>query len=85
MLLQANDYWWLHEHHGCELQVGGSDQWGNITAGIDLIRRRQRRPVHGLTVPLMTRADGAKFGKQPAAAVWLDPDRTRPTSSSSTS
>src|SRR5262249_27564039 len=63
MLLQANDFWWLHEHLDCELQVGGSDQWGNITAGIDLIRRRSGSHVHGVTVPLVTRADGQKFGK----------------------
>lgn len=78
MLLQANDYRWLHEHLGCELQVGGSDQWGNITAGIDLIRRTSGASVHGLTVPLVTRADGAKFGKTAAGAVWLDAGRTSP-------
>ena len=54
MLLQANDYCWLHEHEGCELQIGGSDQWGNITAGIDLIRRRTGAHVHGLSFPLLT-------------------------------
>jgi tyrosyl-tRNA synthetase len=78
MLLQANDYWWLHAHHGCVLQVGGSDQWGNITAGIDLIRRKEQATVHGLTVPLMTRADGAKFGKSQDGNVWLDPAKTSP-------
>jgi tyrosyl-tRNA synthetase len=78
MLLQANDFWWLNHHDGCELQVGGSDQWGNITAGIDLIRRRAERTVFGLTVPLLTRADGQKFGKSVAGAVWLDPERTSP-------
>ncbi len=78
MLLQAHDYWWLHTHHGCVLQVGGSDQWGNITAGIDLIRRKEAATVHGLTVPLMTRADGAKFGKSQSGSVWLDPERTSP-------
>ena len=78
MLLQANDYWWLHEHRGCELQIGGSDQWGNITAGIDLIRRRSGHSVFGLTVPLVTRSDGQKFGKTAGGAVWLDPDRTSP-------
>ena len=77
-LLQAFDYWHLHEAHGCELQVGGSDQWGNITAGIDLIRRRTGRHVHGLTVPLVTRADGQKFGKSVDGAVWLSADRTSP-------
>ena len=78
MLLQAHDYWWLHTNHGCGLQVGGSDQWGNITAGIDLIRRKEQATVHGLTVPLMTRADGAKFGKSQDGSVWLDPARTSP-------
>ena len=76
MLLQANDYWWLHGQRDCELQVGGSDQWGNITAGIDLIRRRSAATVHGLTVPLVTRADGAKYGKSVDGAVWLSPTRT---------
>ncbi|MBS1265070.1 MAG: Tyrosine--tRNA ligase [Acidimicrobiaceae bacterium] len=78
MLLQANDFYELHARHGCELQVGGSDQWGNITAGIDLVRRRSAAPAHGLTVPLVTRADGAKFGKTAEGAVWLDPERTLP-------
>lgn len=77
-LLQAYDYWHLHEVHGCELQVGGSDQWGNITAGIDLIRRRTGHHVHGLTVPLVTRADGQKFGKSVDGAVWLSAERTSP-------
>ena len=78
MLLQAFDFWWLHRHEGCELQVGGSDQWGNITAGIDLIRRRSEASVHGLTVPLITRSDGAKFGKSAGENIWLDPSRTSP-------
>jgi tyrosyl-tRNA synthetase len=78
MLLQAHDYWHLHTERGCILQVGGSDQWGNITAGIDLIRRKDGATVHGLTVPLMTRSDGAKFGKSQSGSVWLDPDRTSP-------
>ena len=78
MLLQAHDYWWLHTRHGCCLQVGGSDQWGNITAGIDLIRRKEQATVHGLTVPLMTRADGAKFGKSQDGSIWLDPAKTSP-------
>jgi tyrosyl-tRNA synthetase len=78
MLLQANDYFWLHEHMGCRLQAGGSDQWGNITAGIDLIRRRAGVSVHGLTQPLVTRADGEKFGKSAEGALWLDPARTSP-------
>ncbi|MCY4192998.1 MAG: tyrosine--tRNA ligase [bacterium] len=78
MLLQAYDYWWLHNNLRCELQVGGSDQWGNITAGVDLIRRRCGAPVHGLTWPLLTRSDGAKFGKTAEGAIWLDPERTSP-------
>ena len=78
MLLQAFDYWWQFEHLDCRLQVGGSDQWGNITAGIDLVRRRSGATVHGLTWPLMTRADGQKFGKTAEGAVWLDPGRTLP-------
>ncbi len=78
MLLQAFDFAWLAEHRGCRLQIGGSDQWGNITAGIDLVRRRGLPTAHGLTWPLMTRADGAKFGKTAAGAVWLSAERTSP-------
>ena len=78
MLLQANDYRHLHETLDVELQVGGSDQWGNITAGIDLIRRTTGAHVHGLTVPLVTRADGQKFGKSADGAVWLSAERTTP-------
>jgi tyrosyl-tRNA synthetase len=78
MLLQANDFRWLHENLDCELQAGGSDQWGNITAGIDLIRRRAGASVHGLTLPLIMRSDGEKFGKSADGALWLDPERTSP-------
>ena len=78
MLLQAFDYWWQFEQYDCRLQVGGSDQWGNITAGIDLVRRRSGAAVHGLTWPLMTRADGQKFGKTADQTVWLDARRTLP-------
>ena len=78
MLLQANDFHELNVRHGCEMQVGGSDQWGNITAGIDLIRRRTGAQAHGLTVPLVTRVDGGKFGKTADGAIWLDPERTLP-------
>ena len=78
MLLQANDFFELHRRHDCELQVGGSDQWGNITAGIDLIRRRSGAAAHGLTLPLLTRSDGAKFGKTADGTVWLSPTRTLP-------
>ena len=78
-LLQAHDFWWLRTHRDCELQVGGSDQWGNIAAGIDLVRRRGAGPVHGLTWPLLLRADGSKFGKSASGEnVWLDPVRTSP-------
>lgn len=76
MLMQAYDFWWLHTNHNCELQVGGSDQWGNIAAGVDLIRRRTATQVHGLTWPLLTRSDGTKFGKTAEGSVWLDPERT---------
>ena len=78
MLLQANDFRHLHAVHGVELQMGGSDQWGNITAGIDLIRRTTGQPAHGVTWPLLLRSDGQKFGKSTGGAVWLDPDRTSP-------
>ena len=78
MLLQANDFRWLHENLDCVLQAGGSDQWGNITAGIDLIRRSAGASVHGLTLPLIKRSDGEKFGKSADGALWLDPERTSP-------
>ncbi len=76
MLLQAFDFMVLARDHNCELQIGGSDQWGNITAGIDLCRKKLARTVFGLTVPLITNADGTKFGKTEAGAVWLDWKRT---------
>jgi tyrosyl-tRNA synthetase len=78
MLLQANDFDHLHQEHGCELQVGGSDQWGNILSGVDLIRRRRGVAVHALCWPLITAADGSKVGKTTGARVWLDPDLTSP-------
>ena len=78
MLLQANDYWWLHEHKGCELQIGGSDQWGNILSGVDLIRRRDGATVHALCWPLLTAPDGSKLGKSTGASIWLDPAKTSP-------
>ncbi|MDQ1712626.1 MAG: tyrosyl-tRNA synthetase [Frankiaceae bacterium] len=78
MLLQAFDYRVLYDRYGCTLQVGGSDQWGNITAGIELIRRTRGAQAHGLTLPLVTSATGEKFGKSVAGAVWLDPARTSP-------
>ncbi len=78
MLLQANDYLWLHDHLGCELQIGGSDQFGNILSGVDLIRRTRRAAVHGLAWPLLTAADGTKLGKTSGARLWLDPAKTSP-------
>ena len=78
MLLQAYDFYRLHQDHGCELQVGGSDQWGNITMGIDLIRRLAGKPSFGLTTPLVTKADGAKFGKTESGTIWLDRSMTSP-------
>ena len=78
MLLQANDFRHLCEHEGVEMQMGGSDQWGNITAGIDLIRRRLAAPAFGLTWPLFTRSDGQKMGKSVHGALWLDPVKTSP-------
>ena len=76
MILQALDFYYLCEKHDCELQIGGSDQWGNITAGIDLIHRKQNKQSYGLTLPLITNADGTKFGKTESGAVWLDVNRT---------
>lgn len=78
MLLQAWDFLELHDRHGCEMQLGGSDQWGNITEGVDLIRRRRGARAFGLTSPLVTKADGTKFGKTEAGNVWLDANRTSP-------
>lgn len=77
-LLQAYDYLVLHDRHGCTLQMGGSDQWGNIVAGIDLIRRLRGTRAHGLVFPLVITAAGVKFGKTEAGAVWLDPKLTSP-------
>jgi tyrosyl-tRNA synthetase len=77
-ILQANDYLELYRRHGCTLQLGGSDQWGNITAGVDLIRRVEGGHVHALTGKLITKADGTKFGKTAGGAVWLDPALTSP-------
>lgn len=78
MLLQANDFRHLCENLDVEMQMGGSDQWGNITAGTDLIRRRLSRPAYGLTWPLLTRSDGKKMGKSVHGALWLDADKTSP-------
>jgi len=78
MILQSYDFAELNRRYDCGLQLGGSDQWGNITGGIDLTRRLHGNQVFGLTVPLITKADGTKFGKTEAGAVWLDPQRTSP-------
>lgn len=79
MLLQANDYVELHRRHGCALQIGGSDQWGNIIAGVRLVRQTLGATVHALTVPLVTAADGTKFGKSTGGgSLWLDPEMTSP-------
>lgn len=78
MLLQAYDFLKLYESRGVELQIGGSDQWGNITAGIELVRKVAHKEVYGLTMPLVTRADGKKMGKSESGAVWLDATMTSP-------
>ena len=78
MLLQAYDFLHLHDTHGCRLQIGGSDQWGNITEGVDLVRRLESGVAYGLTWPLVTKADGTKFGKTEGGTVWLDPAKTSP-------
>jgi tyrosyl-tRNA synthetase len=78
LLLQARDFLELFDRYGCTLQMGGSDQWGNITAGIELIRKQRAKKAHGLVTPLVTTASGAKFGKTEAGTIWLDPARTSP-------
>jgi len=78
MLLQAYDFVYLSEHYDCRLQAGGSDQWGNITAGIDLARRLRSVQLFGITWPLLTKSDGTKMGKTEAGAVWLSPHKTSP-------
>ena len=78
MLLQAYDFVYLAKEHGCELQAGGSDQWGNITAGIDLGRRMHGQQLYGMTWPLLTKSDGTKMGKTESGAIWLDAERTSP-------
>ena len=77
-LLQGLDFLELHRRHGCILQFGGSDQWGNLTAGLDLIHRVEHAPVHAFATPLLTRADGTKFSASEGAALWLDPELTSP-------
>lgn len=78
MLLQAYDFLELYDHYGCRLQMGGSDQWGNIVAGVELIRRVRQETVFGITFPLITTSGGAKMGKTAEGAVWLDPNKTSP-------
>ncbi|MCY3681770.1 MAG: tyrosine--tRNA ligase [Gemmatimonadetes bacterium] len=78
MILQAYDFMELNREYGCELQIGGSDQWGNITAGIELCRRVLNKTVYGLTFPLLEKSDGTKFGKTETGTLWLDPEKTSP-------
>ena len=78
MILQALDFWYLNKEKNVTLQVAGQDQWGNITAGIDLTRKKTGKEVYGLTMPLLTKSDGTKFGKTNGKAVWLDPNKTSP-------
>jgi tyrosyl-tRNA synthetase len=77
-ILQGMDFRELHRRYGCVLQTGGSDQWGNLTAGVDLVRRTEGASVHALATPLITKADGTKFGKTETGTVWLDPAMTSP-------
>jgi tyrosyl-tRNA synthetase len=77
-LLQGYDFWHLFTTQGCEVQVSGSDQWGNIMAGVELIRRKEGKTAYALTIPLITDAQGRKFGKSEGNAVWLDPEKTSP-------
>ena len=78
ILIQAYDFMWLYEHHNCKIQMGGSDQWGNITAGTELIRKKLRGEGYAFTCPLITKADGGKFGKTESGNIWLDTNRTSP-------
>ena len=77
-LMQGYDFYWLYEHMGCKLQMGGSDQWGNITTGTELVRRKAGGEAFAFTCPLITKADGGKFGKTEKGNVWLDPNKTSP-------
>lgn len=78
MIMQALDFMHLYETKGCLLQIGGSDQWGNITSGIELVRKKLGKEIYGLTMPLITKADGTKFGKSEGGAIWLDKTKTTP-------
>ena len=77
-LVQGFDFYWLYKHKNCKLQMGGSDQWGNITTGTELIRRKESGEAYALTIPLITKSDGGKFGKTESGNVWLDPKKTSP-------
>ena len=76
MIMQSLDFLWLYENKDCTLQIGGSDQWGNITSGVELIRKKINKEAYGLTMPLITKADGTKFGKSEGNAIWLDLNKT---------
>jgi tyrosyl-tRNA synthetase len=76
--MQGYDFYWLYQHMGCKLQMGGSDQWGNITTGTELVRRKAGGEAFAFTCPLITKSDGGKFGKTEKGNVWLDPDKTSP-------
>ena len=78
MIMQALDFMHLYKTKGCTLQIGGSDQWGNITSGIELVRKKLGKEIYGLTMPLITKADGTKFGKSEGGAIWLDKTKTTP-------
>ena len=78
MIMQSLDFLWLFENKGCTLQIGGQDQWGNITSGIELIRKKTGKEAYGFTMPLITKADGTKFGKSEGKAIWLDIEKTSP-------
>jgi tyrosyl-tRNA synthetase len=77
-LMQGYDFYWLYQNKNCKLQMGGSDQWGNITTGTELIRRKAAGEAFAFTCPLITKADGGKFGKTEKGNVWLDPEKTSP-------
>src|SRR6476620_11603550 len=77
-VLQGYDFLHLFQHHGVTVEIGGSDQWGNITAGTDLIRKVEGKQAYGLTLPLLTRSDGKKFGKSEKGAIWLSSERLSP-------
>ena len=76
MIMQALDFWWLNKNKNVTLQVAGQDQWGNITAGIELVRKKEQKEVYGFTMPLLTKSDGSKFGKTNGKAIWLDINKT---------